>query len=185
MIADHEIEYLTPVLPGLDVLGLRVTCVCGLSTCLRVSQSDCWLALWNDPLTPEPRLWYVHRSRGEAWIEGKHARVSVLHASTRFALARAIAARVSPAVPTHRGVQFSAATYVLADGPRWFLRGDGASATDFGATIGWRRVPGLARLDPADDTRLPDGSRRVDALALRMIYEADPPMWLDGEVPRG
>ena len=30
-------------------------------------------------------------------------------------------------------------------------------------------VPALADLDPNDDTRLPDGSRRVDALALRAV----------------
>lgn len=32
-----------------------------------------------------------------------------------------------------------------------------------------RSVPALADLDPHDDTRLPDGSRLVDALALRAV----------------
>ena len=32
-------------------------------------------------------------------------------------------------------------------------------------------VPALAHLDPTDDTRLPDGSRRVDALALKAVVE--------------
>jgi len=31
-------------------------------------------------------------------------------------------------------------------------------------------VPALADLDPSDDTRLPDGSRLVDALALAAVY---------------
>ena len=33
-------------------------------------------------------------------------------------------------------------------------------------------VPALDALDPSDDTRLPDGSRHVDALALRLCLEA-------------
>ena len=37
-------------------------------------------------------------------------------------------------------------------------------------------IPALALLDPSDDTRLPDGSRRVNALALRAVAM---------EVPRG
>lgn len=37
---------------------------------------------------------------------------------------------------------------------------------DFAA---WGRWPALATLDPHDDTRLPDGSRRVDAMALLLV----------------
>ena len=36
----------------------------------------------------------------------------------------------------------------------------------------WSCVPALADLDPTDDTRLPDGSRRVDAQALGLVWEA-------------
>ena len=32
-------------------------------------------------------------------------------------------------------------------------------------------VPALAHLDPTDNTRLPDGSRVVDALALKAVVE--------------
>ena len=35
----------------------------------------------------------------------------------------------------------------------------------------WVLVPALAHLDPTDDTRLPDGSRLVDALALKAVVE--------------
>lgn len=38
----------------------------------------------------------------------------------------------------------------------------------------------VADLDPHDDTRLPDGSRRVDALALAAVWRA-----VAGEVTRG
>lgn len=41
-------------------------------------------------------------------------------------------------------------------------------------------IPALAALDPHDDTRLPDGSRRVDALALAAVWRA-----VAGEVTHG
>ncbi|MCA9566943.1 MAG: hypothetical protein KC656_03835 [Myxococcales bacterium] len=33
-------------------------------------------------------------------------------------------------------------------------------------------VPATADLDPHDETRLPDGSRRVDALAMAAVWRA-------------
>jgi hypothetical protein len=39
----------------------------------------------------------------------------------------------------------------------------------FAAEDGWIIVPTLADLDPADPRLLPDGSRLVDALALRRV----------------
>lgn len=39
----------------------------------------------------------------------------------------------------------------------------------FGAAGAWNEVPALADLDPTDDTRIRDGSRLVDALALAAV----------------
>lgn len=44
-----------------------------------------------------------------------------------------------------------------------------AFVANVGGLIRCIEVPTLADLDPDDDTRLPDGSRRVDALALRAV----------------
>lgn len=43
----------------------------------------------------------------------------------------------------------------------------------------YRAVPALADLDPSSDERLPDGSRRVDALALARCWEASRVVLLD------
>jgi hypothetical protein len=56
-------------------------------------------------------------------------------------------------------------------GPRWMLTGFEYSIT-FG--VAWQKkheynVPALAALDPADPRLLPDGSRWVDAEALRLV----------------
>jgi hypothetical protein len=44
-----------------------------------------------------------------------------------------------------------------------------AAPTDSAEAFGVRPVPALADLAPADDTRLPDGSRWVDAAALAAV----------------
>lgn len=41
-----------------------------------------------------------------------------------------------------------------------------------GPVTTWVRLPALAEIDPHDDTRLPDGSRLVDALALAAVCRA-------------
>jgi len=54
------------------------------------------------------------------------------------------------------------------DTSNWFAANEGNRTGRFPS----RSVPGLADLDPDDDTRLPDGSRRVDAEALRLAWLA-------------
>lgn len=53
-----------------------------------------------------------------------------------------------------------------ADTSGWFAVDEGNRTGRFPS----RSVPALADLDPDDDTRLPDGSRRVDALALAACW---------------
>lgn len=53
------------------------------------------------------------------------------------------------------------------DQRRWTLSGNGGGRG--WEHFGLKSVPALAALDPNDDTRLPDGSRLVDALALALV----------------
>ena len=53
------------------------------------------------------------------------------------------------------------------DQRRWTLSGNGGGRG--WEHFGLKSVPALADLDPNDDTRLPDGSRLVDALALAAV----------------
>lgn len=56
--------------------------------------------------------------------------------------------------------------------PRWRHLGEWSlGGYRFGHRSGNQRAPALAALDPADDTRLPCGARRVDRLALRVVAE--------------
>ena len=103
--------------------------------------------------------------RGQAYVEvagaaaDPHICLDLSRAECRDRVARWLApdAGAPPGWTLYNGV-----------GGTWF--GGWASPADAGA---WAKrvpiVPALARLDPNDDTRLPDGSRRVDALALRAV----------------
>lgn len=92
-------------------------------------------------------------------------------AECRDRVARCLAVRLYPAeapfvaaavVPGRRafgwpeGLTFGLSVVTVADGERW-------RAFD---------CDEVAALDPSDDTHLPDGSRRVDALALQLCWEA-------------
>ena len=50
-----------------------------------------------------------------------------------------------------------------------YARGNGLAGPSLTFGPGTTGVPALADLDPTDDTRLPDGSRLVDALALAAV----------------
>ena len=70
------------------------------------------------------------------------------------------------------GIEWGCCSVAIGgDGVYWMLGGVAFHCLD-GITfrcLDAKRVPALATIDPNDDRRLPDGSKVVDALALRLV----------------
>ena len=157
-------------LPGFDAGGLIV--------------HDDVLDAWRMTLNSEGHslvIWNRNRRTLDR-VMRERVSLSLAVAATRDRLARYVAARVGLEVrstaPTWEYVDFNDAWHlggsrVLFRVSRWAevrdQLGDNLGSLPAGLAKRCREVPTLAALDPADDTRLPDGSRRVDALALGIV----------------
>lgn len=136
---------------------------------------------WNGPAIVsdefgETRAWY---QSGVAWTEGGewlepfaiYLDLSLPECRDRVArvLARVVGLECGSTAPIWWGEP---------PDPEWALSND--SSRYFIPDERWGRlyhhdrvtlVPSLADIDPSDGARLPDGSRRVDALALKLVCE--------------
>lgn len=115
--------------------------------------------LWRGPGQGEPRWWY--------WENPDRVELDLRFAECRDRVCRVLIASRRPVMRAHHGARFRPG---VTRGI-WVLHGDQSESETFAASgLGsWTGVPALADLDPTDDTRLPDGSRLVDALALAAI----------------
>lgn len=115
--------------------------------------------LWRGPSQAEPRWWY--------WKNPDRVDLDLRFAECRDRVCRGLIASRRPVMRAHHGARFRPG---VTRGV-WVLHGDQSESETFAASGrgGWTCVPGLADLDPSDDTRLSDGSRLVDALALAAV----------------
>ncbi len=117
--------------------------------------------LWRGPSQAEPRWWY--------WKNPDRVDLDLHFAECRDRVCRVLIASRRPAMRAHHGARFRPG---VTRGV-WVLHGDQSESETFAASGGgWTCVPALADLDPTDGTRLPDGSRFVDAWALKLVAES-------------
>lgn len=116
-------------------------------------------------------LFGAEEERGADFVSAVHLRLDLSRAEVRDRVARVLAAQALD-LPVASGVAVQFVRNPLGGRMLAFAVTDGRSVVT--AAVDSITCPALAALDPDDDTRLPDGSRLVDALALAGVAREVP-----------
>ena len=160
-MSDHELWLNLSDLPGFDPVGLRVEIpsVCTGIVVHMGEESNGRSWYWGSPDAPP------EEDPPEMEIADRNGIILFLSdASTRDRLARFVAGG------SHKeccAPEFKVIRSGVPPSTCWVL--SSRRLVSANNVFGTRQVPTLADLDPTDDTRLPDGSRRVDAIALGRV----------------